>query len=258
MPEAPLPAWLVPHAGTHGLARFIDHTLLKPEATRAQVLALCEEALRYEVRAVCVNGAWAEACADRLAGRGVALAVVVGFPLGAMAAAAKAEEARMAVAAGASEIDMVAPLGEIKAGEWVAVERDVRSVVEASGAALVKVIVESAALDSVEIVAACRAAVAAGAGFVKTSTGFHPAGGATEQAVALMRRTVGPGIGVKASGGIRTAEAAVAMLAAGADRIGTSAPAAMAAWLGPSAPTLEALMQTRPGPATPQAPVRSA
>ena len=208
------------------------------------------------MKALCVNGVWAETCATRLAGSDVALAVVAGFPLGAMAPAAKAEEAGMAVAAGASEIDMVIGLGAAKAGEWEAVEADVRGVVAAAGGAVVKVILETAALEPREIVAACEAAVAGGAGFVKTSTGFHPGGGATTEAVALMRRTVGPAIGVKASGGIRTAEMALAMLAAGADRIGTSAAAAMAAWLGPAAPTLETLMETRPASTT--APTRSA
>ncbi len=256
MPEAGLPPWLAAHAGTHGLGRFIDHTLLKPEASRAQILALCDEGVRYGVKALCVNGVWAETCATRLAGSDVALAVVAGFPLGAMAPAAKAEEAGMAVAAGASEIDMVIGLGAAKAGEWEAVEADVRGVVAAAGGAVVKVILETAALEPREIVAACEAAVAGGAGFVKTSTGFHPGGGATTEAVALMRRTVGPAIGVKASGGIRTAEMALAMLAAGADRIGTSAAAAMAAWLGPAAPTLETLMETRPASTT--APTRSA
>lgn len=258
MSEAALPPWLAAHAGTHGLGRFIDHTLLKPEASRDQILVLCDEAVRYGVKAVCVNGVWAETCARRLAGSDVALAVVAGFPLGAMAPVAKAEEARMAVAAGASEIDMVIGLGAAKAGEWEAVGADVRGVVAAAGGAVVKAILETAALEPREIVAACEAAVAGGAGFVKTSTGFHPGGGATTEAVALMRRTVGPGVGVKASGGIRTAEAALAMLAAGADRIGTSAAGTMAAWLGPSAPTLEMLMETRPAFGTSPAPTRSA
>jgi deoxyribose-phosphate aldolase len=243
MPEAALPPWLARHAGARGLGRFIDHTLLKPEATRAQILALCDEGTRFGVKAVCVNGSWAEACAGRLAGSQTALAVVVGFPLGAMVTAAKVEEARLAVAAGAAEIDMVVQLGAAKAGEWGAVERDIRAVVQAAGPALVKVILETAALEPAEIVAGCEAAVRAGAGFVKTSTGFHPGGGATVEAVALMRRTVGPDVGVKASGGVRTGQAAVAMLAAGADRIGTSATAGMAAWLGPGAPGLEQLLR---------------
>jgi deoxyribose-phosphate aldolase len=242
MSEGALPSWLAAEAGVHGLGRFIDHTLLKPEATRAQILALCDEGLRYGVKAVCVNGAWTELCAERLIGSDVALAVVAGFPLGAMATSAKAQETRLAVSAGAAEIDMVIALGAAKAGEWRAVEDDIRCVVEAAGPALVKVILETAALEPAEIVAASEAAVRAGAGFVKTSTGFHPAGGATVEAVALMRQTVGPSLGVKASGGVRTAEAVVAMLRAGANRIGTSGTAGMAAWLGAAAPVIEELV----------------
>jgi deoxyribose-phosphate aldolase len=242
MSEAGLPPWLAAEAGARGLGRFIDHTLLKPEATRDQILALCEEGRRYGVRAVCVNGAWAELCAERLAGSEVALAVVAGFPLGAMATAAKAQETRLAVSAGATEVDMVIALGAAKAGQWRAVEEDVRCVVEAAGPALVKAILETAALEPAEIMAAAEAAVRAGAGFVKTSTGFHPAGGATVEAVALLRRTVGPAVGVKASGGVRTAEAAVAMLRAGANRIGTSGTAGMAAWVGAGAPGIGELV----------------
>jgi deoxyribose-phosphate aldolase len=237
-----LPPWLARHAGARGLGGLLDHTLLKPEATQAQIEALCDEGRRFAVKAVCVNGAWTELCADRLAGSGVIVAVVAGFPLGAMATATKAEEARLAVSGGAREVDMVVSLGAAKAGDWRAVEADVRRVVEAAGPALVKVILETAALSPAEIVAACEAAVRGGAGFVKTSTGFHPAGGAAVEAVALMRRTVGPEIGVKASGGVRSIEAAVAMLRAGADRIGTSSTATMAAALGPEAPPLESLL----------------
>ncbi len=242
MSEGALPPWLAPEAGARGIGRFLDHTLLRPEATRDQILALCDEGRRYGVKAVCVNGAWAEVCAERLAGSGVALAVVAGFPLGAMATPAKAQETRLAVSAGAAEIDMVLALGAAKAGEWRAVEDDIRCIVEAAGPALVKVILETAALDPAEIVAASEAAVRAGAGFVKTSTGFHPAGGATVEAVALLRRTVGPSFGVKASGGVRTAEAVVAMLRAGASRIGTSGTAGMSAWLGAAAPGVEELL----------------
>jgi deoxyribose-phosphate aldolase len=237
-----LPPWLARHAGARGLGGLLDHTLLKPEATQAQIEELCDEGRRFAVKAVCVNGAWTELCADRLVGSGVIVAVVAGFPLGAMATATKAEEARLAVSGGAREVDMVVSLGAAKAGDWRAVEADVRRVVEAAGPALVKVILETAALSPAEIVAACEAAVRGGAGFVKTSTGFHPAGGAAVEAVALMRRTVGPEIGVKASGGVRSIEAAVAMLRAGADRIGTSSTAAMAAALGPEAPPLESLL----------------
>jgi deoxyribose-phosphate aldolase len=147
------------------------------------------------------------------------------------------------VADGAAEIDMVIALGQVRAGDWRYVEDDIRAVVGAAGPAAVKVILETAALEPREITEACQAAVAGGAAYVKTSTGFHPAGGATVEAVRLMRRAVGPTFGVKASGGIRTKEAALEMLAAGANRIGTSATAAMAAWLGPSAPTLEELLR---------------
>ena len=240
MSDPGLPPWLT--AGARGLGRFIDHTLLKPDATRLQLEALCDEARRYDVRAVCVNGAWTALCAERLAGSPVAVATVVGFPLGASASAAKACEAHRAVADGASEIDMVIALGQVRGGDWRHVEEDIGAVVGAAGAAAVKVILEAAALEPREITAACQAAVAAGAAFVKTSTGFHAAGGATPAGVALMRRTVGPAFGVKASGGIRTKEAAVEMLAAGANRIGTSATAAMAEWLGPSAPTIGELL----------------
>jgi len=243
MSDRSLPAWLAADAGSRGLGRFIDLTLLRPEAGRAQIETLCDEGRRHGVKAVCVNGAWTALCAERLAGGPVAVATVVGFPLGAAASVAKACETHRAVADGASEIDVVLALGHAKAGEWRYVEDDVRAVVAAAGAATVKVILETAALESREIVAACRAAVAAGARFVKTSTGFHPAGGATVAAVELMRRTVGPEIGVKASGGIRTKEAVLGLLAAGANRIGTSATGDLADWLGPSAPALEDLLR---------------
>lgn len=243
MSERSLPPWLGRDAASvRGIGRYIDHTLLKPEATEHQIAAMCAEGRRLGVKAVCVNGGWTRRAAADLAGTPVLVATVVGFPLGAMAADAKAAETRLAVAEGAAEIDMVIPLGRAKAGDWAGVERDIRSVVEAAGRAAVKAILETAALEPGEIEAACRAAVSAGAAFVKTSTGFHPGGGATVEAVTLMRRTVGPSFGVKASGGIRTAEAALAMLAAGANRIGTSGTAGMAAWLGDGAPLLSALL----------------
>jgi deoxyribose-phosphate aldolase len=239
-----LPAWLGDDAASvRGIARYIDHTLLKPETTEDQIVALCAEARSLGVKAVCVNGAWTARAADALAGSPQLVATVVGFPLGAMAAQAKAAEARLAVEAGAAEIDMVIALGAVKAGDWSAVDADIQAVVRAAGPATVKAILETAALEPHEIAMGCRVAVAAGAAFVKTSTGFHPSGGATREAVALMRRTVGPSFGVKASGGIRTGEAAAAMLAAGANRIGTSAAAAMAAWLGAAAPRLEDLLR---------------
>jgi deoxyribose-phosphate aldolase len=213
--------------GPDPLARAIEHTLLKPEATRSDIERLCDEALRFGVHGVCVNGAWTALCSRRLAGTALAVVTVVGFPLGAAAAAAKACEAHRAAADGATELDMVIALGHAAAGEWRAVEDDISAVVGAAGPVRVKAILETAALTPAEIAAGCRAAVAAGAAFVKTSTGFHPAGGASVAAVRLMRETVGPGIGVKASGGIRTREVALELLAAGADRIGTSATAAL-------------------------------
>jgi deoxyribose-phosphate aldolase len=242
------PRWLGADWETErGIGRYIDHTLLKPEATPAQVLGLCEEAERFGVKAVCVNGSWVESCVERLSGTAVLVAAVAGFPLGAMDSSAKAEEARLAVAAGASEIDTVMAVGRAKAGEWNRVEDDIRAVVEAAGRAVVKVILEIAALEPVEIATACLVSRAAGAAFVKTSTGFHPAGGATREAVALMRAAVGPKAGVKASGGIRTVEAAFAMLAAGANRIGTSSARAMSSHLGPTAPPLAEALRVGSG-----------
>lgn len=213
--------------GRSSLARRIEHTLLRPDATRAEIEALCDEALRFGVHGVCVNGAWTALCARRLADTPLAVVTVIGFPLGAASPAAKACEAHRAVADGAAELDTVIALGHAKAGEWRAVEDDIRAVAGAAGSARVKAILETAALTPAEIGSACRAAVAVGAAFVKTSTGFHPAGGATVAAVRLMRETVGPAVGIKASGGIRTREAALEMIAAGADRIGTSATAAL-------------------------------
>ena len=209
------------------LARHIENTLLRPDATRAAIETLCDEAVRFGVHGVCVNGAWTALCARRLAGSPLAVVTVIGFPLGAGAPAAKACEAHRAVADGAAELDMVIALGRAKAGEWRAVEDDISAVVGAAGPARVKAILETAALTPAEITSACRAAVAAGAAFVKTSSGFHPAGGASVAAVRLMRETVGPFVGIKASGGIRTRDAALEMLAAGADRIGTSATGAL-------------------------------
>ncbi len=243
----PLPPWLGVDAGQRGIGRYIDHTLLKPEATREQVLQLCEEAIALGVKAVCVNGCWVRTCAEQLRAADVTVATVIGFPLGAMTSAAKAAETRLAVDGGAGEVDMVMSIGHAKAGDWSYVETDIRAVVEAAGPGLVKVILETGALDQDQIAAACRVARKAGAGFVKTSTGFHPSGGASVEAVALMRRTVGLEMGVKASGGIRTAQAAIEMLAAGASRVGTSNTAAMSQVLGPTAPTLTQLF----GSATP-------
>jgi deoxyribose-phosphate aldolase len=189
-----------------------------------------------------VNGCWVGDCVSRLGRSGVVVATVVGFPLGAGTTKAKAAEARLAVGAGAAELDMVMAIGQAKSGEWRYVEDDIRRVVDAAGAAPVKVILETAALEPVEIAAGCLVARAAGAAFVKTSTGFHAAGGATEGTVSLLRRAVGAELGVHASGGVRTAESALRLLAAGANRIGTSSAAAMAPVLGPSAPPLTRLL----------------
>ncbi len=247
MGARPLPAWLGPGAAAaRGVGRFLDYTLLKPEATREDIMQLCDAAAAAGVRAVCVNGAWVTQCSRRLRGTGVLVAAVVDFPLGAASGAAKAAQAAIAVADGAAELDMVIPLGAAKAGDWTAVTEDVAQVASAGGAALVKAIIESAILTPEEITRACGAAVAGGAGFVKTSTGFHPSGGATVAAVRLMRAAVDPGIGVKASGGIRTAEQALAMLAAGASRIGLSRLGGLQSIVGPEAPPLVELLR-RPG-----------
>ena len=204
------------------LNRYIDHTLLKADATPAQIEKLCGEALTYHFASVCVNSCYVPLCAQRLKGSDVAVCCVVGFPLGAMLTEAKAAETRLAVAAGAQEVDMVINVGKAKAGDWAYVEADIRAVVEAAGAAHVKVILECCLLTDEEKQRACACAKAAGAAFVKTSTGFS-SGGATVQDVALMRRAVGPNMGVKAAGGIRTRQDALAMLEAGANRLGASA-----------------------------------
>jgi deoxyribose-phosphate aldolase len=204
------------------LASIIDHTLLRPDATAAEIGRLCQEARDYRFGAVCVNGVWASRCRDLLRGSGVKLCCVAGFPLGAMTAAAKAFEAAEAVAAGADEIDMVLNLGALKSGDAEAVERDIRGVVEAARGRAVKVILETGLLTEAEKILACRISQRAGAAFVKTATGFVPGSAATAEDIALMRRAVGEGMGVKASGGIRSREAAELMVASGASRIGTS------------------------------------
>jgi deoxyribose-phosphate aldolase len=206
---------------------MIDHTLLKPEATADQVQALCREAGELGVLAVCVSPSMLP-LGDSWLSRGVLTASVVGFPSGAHHAEAKAAEAAQARANGADEVDMVINLGLAKSGTWGGVRAEIEAVrLAAPHPATLKVIIESAVLTDDEIVAACEASVEAGADFVKTSTGFHPAGGASVEAVRLMRATVGPALGVKASGGVRTAEVALAMIAAGANRLGTSSSAAI-------------------------------
>ncbi|CAM4054720.1 deoxyribose-phosphate aldolase [Cohnella lubricantis] len=223
------------------LAPFIDHTLLKAEARAADFAKLCEEALEHRFYSVCVNGRWVRQCRERLSGTDVKVCAVVGFPLGAGATRAKAFEAAAAVEDGASEIDMVISLGKLLDADLAGVEKDIASVVQAvQGGALVKVILETGALSDEQVVSACRIAEAAGADYVKTSTGFGP-GGATEAHVRLMRGSVSAQLGVKASGGIRGEQDAVRMLLAGASRIGTSAGVAIvsggaAAYRQPAAP----------------------
>lgn len=205
------------------LNRYIDHTLLKPAATRADIAKLCTEAKEYRFASVCVNSAHIAEVAAALAGTDVAPCCVVGFPLGAMETEAKAFEAARAAALGAKEIDMVMDIGAAKEGDFARVEADISAVVSAiQGRAKLKVILECCLLTDEEKTAACLAAKRAGADFVKTSTGFST-GGATEHDVALMRAAVGDDMGVKASGGIRTREDALRMIAAGASRIGASA-----------------------------------
>lgn len=208
-------------------ASMIDHTVLKPEATKEQVKKLCEEAVEYGFHSVCVNSSFVYYCASLLKDSDVKVCTVIGFPLGAMSTAAKVAEALSAVEDGAQELDMVIHVGMIKSGDWDYVKQDIASVTEAAkGRALVKVILETCLLTDQEKEKACRICVEAGADYVKTSTGFS-SGGATAEDVALMRRTVGDKAGVKASGGIRTLADVKAMTDAGADRIGASAGVAI-------------------------------
>jgi len=214
------------------LAAMIDHTLLAPEATPKDIGALCAEAKSLGTYAVCVSPTLTAVAARDVAGSIVRVAVVAGFPSGAHIAGLKADEAGEAAAMGAQEVDMVINLGLARAGRWKEVEEEITAVRGAvPSPTLLKVIIESAVLDDEGIVTACRTAESAGADFVKTSTGFHPAGGATTAAVALMARTVAPRLGVKASGGIRSAADALAMVAAGATRLGLSRSAAILAEL---------------------------
>jgi deoxyribose-phosphate aldolase len=204
-------------------ASLIDHTLLKPEASESDIKRLCDEAAQYGFAAVCVNPTWVRAAACHLRGTGVAVCTVIGFPLGATLPDVKAYETRRTIFDGAREVDMVINIGALKSGDDCAVEYDIRSVVEAAheSGVLCKVIIETALLSDEEKVRACLAAKRAGADFVKTSTGFSK-GGATVADVALMRRTVGAQMGVKAAGGVRGLDDARKMIAAGATRIGAS------------------------------------
>jgi deoxyribose-phosphate aldolase len=209
---------------TGSVAAMIDHTLLKPDATRQDIETLCREAAQYEFASVCVNPTWVALSARRLQGSRVKVCSVVGFPLGATTADTKHYETRRVIFDGAREIDMVINVGALKSGDLRLVERDIESVTIPcrDAGAVSKVIIEAALLTDEEKITACTLAKAAGADFVKTSTGFGP-GGATAHDVALMRRVVGEGMGVKAAGGVRDLEALKAMVAAGATRIGASA-----------------------------------
>jgi deoxyribose-phosphate aldolase len=209
---------------TEEIASLIDHTILKPEATADDVRRICAEARQHGFASVCVNPYWVSLVARELAGSAVKACSVAGFPLGASATAIKAAEAEQAIRDGAQEVDMVLNVGELRAGNDDAVRRDIESVAQVchNGGAILKVILETALLNDDQKRRACALAKSAGADFVKTSTGFGP-GGATVEDIALMRAAVGPDIGVKASGGIRTIEDLRAMVAAGANRIGASA-----------------------------------
>ena len=208
------------------MAKLIDHTLLKPEATRDEIVKLCEEARKHRFASVCVNTTWVGVCKSLLAGTDVMVCAVVGFPLGAMAPGAKAYEARDAVRAGAKEIDMVINIGALKSRDYETVFEDICRVVKSAAPAGVKVILETSALDTEQKIIGCTLSKLAGAAFVKTSTGFGR-GGATVEDVELMRRIVGSDVGVKASGGVRTAEDVLKMAQAGANRVGASASVAI-------------------------------
>lgn len=214
------------------LAAMIDHTLLAPEATPKDVAALCAEARQLGVYAVCISPTLTGVAAREVAGSEVKVAAVAGFPSGAHSAGLKAQEAGQAAATGADEVDMVINLALARERRWKEVEEEIAAVRgEVASPTVLKVIIEAGILDDESIAAACQAAASAGADFVKTSTGFHPAGGATTAAVALMARTVAPRLGVKAAGGIRSAAGALAMVAAGATRLGLSRTAAVLAEL---------------------------
>ena len=209
------------------VAPYLDHTLLKPDATQAQMDQLCAEAAEYHFYSVCVNTSWVSYCARKLRGTGVKVCAVVGFPLGAMESRSKGFETRNAIENGADEIDMVINVGALKSGDLKKVEDDIRWVLRACRpTTLTKVIIETALLTEEEKVLACQIVKKSGADFVKTSTGFAKAG-ATPEDIALMRRTVGPEMGVKAAGGVRSFEDAKAMIAAGATRLGASSGVAI-------------------------------
>lgn len=208
------------------LAAMIDHTVLKPGATNEQVVQLCRQAMEYHFASVCVNPCFVKLAAGELKGSDVKTCTVIGFPLGASTTGIKAFEAKKAVEEGAQEVDMVINIGALKEGNLEYIENDIAQVVKASEGALVKVIIETCFLTDEEKVTACKLAKKAGANFVKTSTGFG-IGGATAADVALMRKTVGETMGVKASGGIKNLQEAITMVEAGASRIGTSSGTAI-------------------------------
>ncbi|MPQ24563.1 deoxyribose-phosphate aldolase [Bacillus paralicheniformis] len=208
---------------TKQIARMIDHTLLKPDTVKSEIEALCKEARVYGFASVCVNPCWVKLCAELLKDSEVKVCTVIGFPLGAASPETKAFETKQAIADGAGEVDMVINIGALKGRDIGTVEHDIRAVTDAAaGKALVKVIIETSLLTDEEKRLACELVVKAGADFVKTSTGFS-GGGATVRDIKLMREIVGPDIGVKASGGVRDKESALAMVEAGATRIGASA-----------------------------------
>lgn len=207
---------------SHNMAEYIDHTLLKPDATREDIQMLCEQAMQLNFHSVCVNSMWVAECQDYLAESDVAIAAVVGFPFGSSVSEVKAFEAAISVSEGASEIDMVLPIGLVKEGNYAEVTLDIEKVVQAvDGQAIVKVILETGYLNDEEIARACRCAEQAGAFFVKTSTGYGPHG-ATVEHIRLMKKSVSEHILIKASGGIRDLATAQQMIEAGASRIGTS------------------------------------
>ncbi len=222
--DAPASSVVSSGPGDAKLAAMIDHTLLRADATREEILQICAEARTHGFASVCVNSSWVALVARELRGTSVKTCTVVGFPLGAMSTAGKVFETEEAIRCGATEVDMVLGVGLLRAGEDREVEKDIRAVAEAChrNGAILKVIFETALLNDAQKVSACKLSVAAGADFVKTSTGFSK-GGATAKDIALMRFNVGPAIGVKASGGIRSLADARAMIAAGANRIGASA-----------------------------------
>ncbi|MEH7505480.1 deoxyribose-phosphate aldolase [Neobacillus drentensis] len=212
---------------TTNIAAMIDHTLLKPEATRQQIESLCQEAKEYKFASVCVNPTWVSTAKELLQGSGVMVCTVIGFPLGATTPETKAFETKNAIENGAEEVDMVINIGALKDHNDELVEKDIRAVVEAAkGKAHTKVIIETSLLTKEEKIRACELSVKAGADFVKTSTGFST-GGATAEDIALMRKTVGPELGVKASGGVRSTEDVQKMIEAGATRIGASSSIAI-------------------------------